>query len=501
LPDIEPSEDQQIIPPISDIAFIPTTDTESETTGEIDLSDDELAKIPGRDKIYGRSMLATFSYGMVDPFLTTIAYDMGATGSQMGWLRALSNLLGTFVQPLFGYLSDKVRRRTIFIALSNILYSSIWILLLFVNSIGSWIFPLNYFFPIIIGLIAGIASAIVIFTFKEKKARERAQKISRLLLEKDQKGKLGKVQQKEEPCIMGSSIVADKDPQQIARNGIETLCVSEEKTKEEIQYAQTKNGKIQVQPTTTDRLSAMLKNKNFMRFTFIFGIQSFFMSMCWPLFPIRQRGDINANFLEIAIFSVIMSTATLATVRYAGQVSDLIGRKPQMFLNRLILTAMPLGYMFVSQTWHIILMHAIICIPLGLNSSVMQAYLIDVTPERDRSMYIGFYNMFYGIILFLGSLFGGYLVDFLMGNVAIAGYTPGFPQYTAVTIAFAVGFVGRVITAIPFLTLKESKKFPYSIKDLPRLVRKSRKLVPLIMAVSFYFGVILILVGIKANLP
>jgi len=154
--------------------------------------------------------------------------------------------------------------------------------------------------------------------------------------------------------------------------------------------------------------------------------------------------------------------------------------------------------MFASQVWHIILIHAIICIPLGLNSAVMQAYLIDVTPEEDRSTYVGFYNMFFGLFLFLGSLAGGYMADFLMGEITIFGFSPAFVQFKAITIAFSVGFVGRVLTAIPFLWIKDVKSFPYKLKDLPRLVLKSKKLFALIALVSIFFGIIFIYVGFTA---
>ena len=532
---------------------------------EEDLSDSALEKIPEIEKIYGRSILSNFSFGMVDPFLTTIAVDMGISGSQMGWLRAITNLLGNFVQPIFGFLSDTIQRRSIFVALSNILYSSAWVLLLFINqiwmiilmagmislvvsmgtpawtallgevvpskirgkiiskvnwfsqfsfiastilggiilnyvfgnlSLGSRTIELNMLLTISIGLLAGLISAIIIMTFKEKKARDRGQRLNALLDEENQKLMLrSDIQFDEGPCLIEEDIIIDKDPQSIIASSQEVICVSsEDQTKKSIILDSTKDKPLTQKPLS-QRVTKMLQDKEFIKFTVIFGIQSFFMSYCWPLFPIRQRSDIAANFFEIAIFSVIMNLAFLLTVRYAGRISDLIGRKPQMFLNRLILITMPLSYMFASQVWHIILIHAVICIPLGLNSAVMQAYLIDITPEEERSTYIGFYNMFYGLILFLGSLAGGYMADFLMGEITIFGYSPYFVQFKAITIAFSVGFVGRLLTAIPFLLIKDVKSFPFKLRDLPRLVLKSKKLFALIALVSIFFGIIFIYVG------
>ncbi|MHA1127141.1 MAG: MFS transporter, partial [Candidatus Heimdallarchaeota archaeon] len=128
------SKDRSEIISVIEDAVPQVLDVPSEDAPE-DLSDKNLALIPEKGKIFSRGVLSTFSGGMVDPFLTTFAVDMGASGAQMGWLRAISNLLGNFMQPVFGFISDKVNRRSIFIALSNILYSCTWILLLFINNV------------------------------------------------------------------------------------------------------------------------------------------------------------------------------------------------------------------------------------------------------------------------------------------------------------------------------------------------------------------------------
>ncbi|MFW9925113.1 MAG: MFS transporter, partial [Candidatus Thorarchaeota archaeon] len=252
MPDIKPStDDNPTIMKQADSSLVSIILNKSVDEEEIlDLSLKTLENIPGKKTLYSRSVLATFSSGMVDPFLTTIAIDMGSTGSQMGWLRAITNLLGNFIQPFFGFLSDKVRMRSLFIALSNILYSGAWIILLFINNvtfliamagflslvvslgapawtallgdviphkirgkiianinwysqfsailstiiggilfnfvsgqfaIGNWTIDMNMLLPIMLGLVAGIGSAILMFTFNESKANKRANKIAEMI--------------------------------------------------------------------------------------------------------------------------------------------------------------------------------------------------------------------------------------------------------------------------------------------------------------------------------
>ncbi len=557
MPGNEPtSEDRSEITSVIEDAILLVPEETSDIDLK-DLSDKNLALIPERGKIYSRSVLATFSGGMVDPFLTTFAVDMGASGAQMGWLRAISNLLGNFMQPVFGYISDKVKRRSIFVALSNILYSCTWILLLFINnvnmivvmagllslvvslgtpawtallgeiiptrirgkilanvnwfvqlsaiistilagifldkidatiSLGTRFIEVNILVIITVGLAAGIASAIIMFTFKEKKAKERAQKLSQAIFEKENE-KNGK---KVEDFIIEEKSIDDVD-QLTAAESLETISFD-------------KNGTAPIAKSTRDKLKLLFQNKDYIKYTVIMGIQSFFMSMMWSLFPFRQRDDILGGlteeyFFEIAVFSVSMSIPMLFTIRYAGIVSDKIGRKPQMFANRLILAAMPISYAFATEIWHIITLHVVICIFLGLTSTIQIAYLIDVTPERDRSLYIGIYNMFIGIVLFLGSLTGGYMIDILTGDKAIFGSGFTFSPTDAVTIAFIVGFIGRVITSFPFLALKEAKSFPYKLRDLPRLVWKSKKLPVLLIIIVVLLGAMVGFMFIMGYLP
>ncbi|MHA1308822.1 MAG: MFS transporter, partial [Candidatus Heimdallarchaeota archaeon] len=363
------SKDRSEIISVIEDAVPQVLDVPSEDAPE-DLSDKNLALIPEKGKIFSRGVLSTFSGGMVDPFLTTFAVDMGASGAQMGWLRAISNLLGNFMQPVFGFISDKVNRRSIFIALSNILYSCTWILLLFINNVNmlvvmagilslfvslgtpaytallgeiiptrirgkilaniNWFLQLsaiistilggvflnyisgsvslgtrsinvNTLVAVSVGLAAGIASAIIMFTFKEKKAKERARRLSQAILEKENENN----RKKAEGSLIEEKSIDDVD-QLTALESLETISYE-------------KNGVMPIAETTRDKLRLLFQNKDYIKYTVIMGIQSFFMSMMWPLFPFRQREDVpGVTFIEIAVFSVSMSIAMLLTVRYAG---------------------------------------------------------------------------------------------------------------------------------------------------------------------------------------
>ncbi len=88
-----------------------------------------------------------------------------------------------------------------------------------------------------------------------------------------------------------------------------------------------------------------------------------------------------------------------------------------------------------------------------------------------------------------------------MGEFTVFGYHFSYAQYTAVSIAFGVGFSGRLITAFPFLALKEVKKFPYSLKDLPKIVLKSKKFPILMISIVVFFALIIGFMFLMGFLP
>ncbi|MEM4704114.1 MAG: MFS transporter, partial [Candidatus Bathyarchaeia archaeon] len=76
-------------------------------------------------------------------------------------------------------------------------------------------------------------------------------------------------------------------------------------------------------------------------------------------------------------------------------------------------------------------------------------YLLDVTPEEHRGSFIAIYNLTIGVTTFFGSLFGGYLSDYLIG---IYGLMLGLQ------IVYGLSLAGRTLGVALHFTLKESLK-------------------------------------------
>ena len=82
--------------------------------------------------LYARSVVNSFSTGMVSPFIGAYAVKLGASSSDMGWFQSSTNLSNNLMQVFWGRLSDKTKRRIPYIVLGTTVLSFLWIPMIFV---------------------------------------------------------------------------------------------------------------------------------------------------------------------------------------------------------------------------------------------------------------------------------------------------------------------------------------------------------------------------------
>src|SRR3990170_6211370 len=84
--------------------------------------------------LYARSVINSFSSSTISPYIGIYAVQLGASGSEMGWLQAMSSLAPSALQLMWGKLSDNLGRRVPFILIGGLITSFLWIPLMFVSS-------------------------------------------------------------------------------------------------------------------------------------------------------------------------------------------------------------------------------------------------------------------------------------------------------------------------------------------------------------------------------
>ena len=255
-----------------------------------------------RIALYSKSISTSTSRGLVSPFISFLAIrSMSASSSDLGWLESIANLLSTFFSPLFGKLSDLFRRRIPFIIFSSALWGIPYILLYWANS------PL--FFILIVAFVnilfcIGISpwNALQNDIFPPKIRAELTSKIYLF-------DALGTMISTVFTGIVLTLIFHDLDYQKYILIPVSVGIflsflgiIPFFKMKEPIREIKGTMKKLKQRKRTNFKI--IFKNKAFVKYAIISMTFSFSMSMCWPLFPIKQVTILDATAIDISIFRI-----------------------------------------------------------------------------------------------------------------------------------------------------------------------------------------------------
>ncbi len=429
--------------------------------------DDEDITIDRKDEValYSRSISFSTSNGLIAPFVSIISLKLGASAGILAWIQAVNNFLRQLLEPIFGRLTDFTKRRIPFIVISTIAWIIPYAFLYFVqapefiivivacvsilNSLGNpaWYALQNEIFPkevrgkfssrvawfgsfgsMLATLFTGIVLTIAFGDIDYQKY---------ILI----------------PVAVGVfiSIIAVlpfrkvKEPHQRPELNIELT---------------SRNIK--------ESLKEVFSNKPFRKFTILYSIFGLFWTFSWPLFSIKQVNILGATAVEIALLEIVFAVTTLIFILIGGKLSDKIGRVRMVFMNRFILFLFPLLYIFATKIWHLYLVHFFISSLFNFSFAGINAYILDIIPPKESGLYFGFLSLITGIFYFIGTLSGGYMVEILQR---------WYSENTALIIALAFVSGARFILSFLFLSLKEVKEFPSSLRAMVKSSgRKETKL-------------------------
>ena len=427
----------------------------SEIFVEEKVEDEDLPDIKKEEALalYSRSMALSISNGLVSPFVSFITLKMGSGAAILGWVQAIANMLRQFLDPLFGRLSDIMKRRIPFIVISTITWTIPYAFLYFVKA------------PAFVILIAAIVNILMSFGNPAWTALQNE------LFPAKVRGKLtGKV------IWFGSfgSMLAT-----LFTGVILTFAFGENidyqkyvyipvligvfisiiavipflKIKEPLQREGTRFQKYS--KSLKESLKEIFKHKPFIRFTSFYAIYGIFWTFSWPLFSIKQVDILKVSPIQIALLEIIFAITSLIFILLGAKFADNYGRTKLVFLNRFSLFFFPLLYIFASKVWHLYLIHFFVSSLMSFGMGGVNAYILDLIPSKDSGLYFGFFSMVTGICYFIGSLAGGYMVEILQH---------WYSEEIALNISLVFDTIMRFLLSFIFLALKEVKEFPKSLK-------------------------------------
>jgi MFS family permease len=395
--------------------------------------------------LYTRSVVSSFSSGMINPFTGAYAVKLGASSSDMGWFQSSTNLSNNLMQVFWGRLSDRIKRRIPFIVFGSTILAVLWIPMIFVANATQLIILLAV--QALVGSMATPAWTALIGDLVPSLKLGRANAAISLW------SAVGSVGATLASGFIMISIGASIQEIFVVPILIAAVC-GIASSLVMLRIKEKKNGeKINLKENLTSDIvkifSSARKTPRFVRYCYVDGTFQFFMSISWPLFAITQIKIMNASMLQIAVLSVVQSIITIGFQGWAGRLADTKGRKPLMIFCRLGLITVPLAYAISPDINTLIIVGLFWGIVNALGSASITAYLLDVSPQESRGSFIAVYNLIVGVITFVGSLIGGYLSDFTIGL---------FGLFTGLLIVYMISTVGRAIGAGLHFTLEETLK-------------------------------------------
>ncbi|MDH5459413.1 MAG: MFS transporter [Candidatus Bathyarchaeota archaeon] len=395
--------------------------------------------------LYVRSVVNSLGMGMVNPFMSAYAVELGASSSEMGWFQSLTNLSNNVMQVFWGKLSDRLGKRISFIVLGGLIISALWIPMMFVTNASQLIILIAI--QALLGSMATPAWTALIGDLVPSLRLGRASAAINLW---------ASVGSLIATLVSGIIMVSVGETLQemffipftvaVICGFISSFVMLSAKEKRNNKNSASKRGFL---PEMFEIVTRVRKSPDFMRYSLAGAFFTFFMSISWPLFSITLIRVLDASMLEIALLSVTQMTITIIFQSRIGRLADTLGRKPLLVLFRFSLVTVPIAYAFAPNVYVLIGVSAFWGISMALGQASMTAYMLDVTPEAYRGSFTAFYNLIMGVTSFFGSLVGGYSSDYTIG---LFGLTLGLQ------IVYMISMVGRGIGAATYLTLRETLK-------------------------------------------
>lgn len=391
--------------------------------------------------LFQYSLANALGTGMVNPFTSAYAVQLGASSSEMGWLNSLTSIANNVLQVFWGRLSDRMGRRIPFLILGTLAVTSLWIPMMFVADASQLIILL-----VVQALLGSMTTSTWIALIGDLVPSFR---LGRALASIHRWASLGTFIATLASGFIMISIGGNVREMffvplivAVFCGGLSSLLL--------LSVKEQKNLSQNLANIGSDLLIIVKRVKNsrdFIKYSSIRCLYILFMAFSWPLLSITLVRVLKASMLEIALLSVSQLGTTIIFQKFAGKLADQWGRKPLLLAFRFGFVTVPLAYAFVPNVNFLIVLSAFWGILFALAHASMTAYLLDTIPREHSGSLTAFHNLLIGVSSFLGSLLGGYLSSY---TITLFGLVSGLQ------IVYVLSAVGRFVGATTYLTLRET---------------------------------------------
>ena len=379
-----------------------------------------------------RSLIIAAGATAAASFVGVFAVMIGASAVEMGWLQSSSNSLSNLGQILWGRISDRVGRRTPFLILGSVILAILWYMLPYSDNPGDLI---------ILYALISLFSAMITVNWYSFIADNIKQKRGHFLAIITNIASLGTV-----ISLIAIFFLLDSNSRKDIVIPFTAASISYIASAVIGFMLTEKHSKSVMSKNLLGTLKTLKDNSTFYKYFMATNVQSFFWSLAWPMFPITIVTIMGFSLKIVALLTIASIGSALVTQYFIAKFIDNVNRIPLIFLNKIMLSGIPLMYAFFDSFPLFVGIEIYSGFIGSIQNSVLTSYTLDVVPEGHRAEYISILNGFNGAIYFMGALTGGYLLSLFIDF---------FPLKLALIFSYLIVFSGRFVSSFLFRGLKE----------------------------------------------
>jgi DHA1 family tetracycline resistance protein-like MFS transporter len=201
-------------------------------------------------------------------------------------------------------------------------------------------------------------------------------------------------------------------------------------------------------------------------------------SLILPLVPYYAK-DFGASDTIVGLLVASYAAAQLVGAPILGRISDRYGRRPVLLLS-ILGTALGFILLGVADQLWLLFASRILDGLTGGNISVAQAYITDITDEKDRARGLGLIGAAFGLGFIIGPALGGVLST-VGGNIELGpwAWTYALPAFIAASIALinllaVFIFLPESLTKERRATLARNPKTAFNLRSLRQAFERPR---------------------------
>lgn len=356
---------------------------------------------------------AVAAENLAAPYLGLFALALGATPSQIGMLTAFPNFLGNILQIPAGLLADRMKDKRMIPIIGGYLARSTWAVLAF--------------FPFLFPPEQRVFIVILLATFRIMAANLGVPAWTALQADLIPRSIRGKYYANRNVVLNSCALVATFGANFLLRLEFPTsyqiifvmatlLGLAATYVFSRIPFEQAPPKVREVSKDSyAEKIRAFARgvggHKDFSFYVMSAMVWNFGVSLSSPLFAVFFVENLGGQAGSWALFAAANIGTQIVIQRYWGNLADFFGQKNVMIYSGLGAVVIPILWWVSPNTWWPFVVHIVNGLAWGGYNLAAFNFLLEVTPDDNRTIYVGVFNTLMGVATAAGPLIGGFAAE------------------------------------------------------------------------------------------